>query len=121
MINQNIVLFQLLVGNPESIESELNTILPAEFSLGENFPNPFNPSTIIPVSIPEESGLTLKVYDILGQEIRTIFNGTKEAGKHYFGWDGTNYLNKQVAAGIYLYRLNTNQGHTFVGKMVLVK
>ena len=96
-------------------------IIPLEFSLGKNFPNPFNPSTIIPVSIPKESELILKVYDVLGQEIRTIFNGTKETGKHYFKWDGTNYLNQQVAAGIYLYRLITDKGYRFVGKMVLVK
>jgi len=57
----------------------------------------------------------------LGQEIKTIFDGLKQAGKHYFRWDGTNYLSQQVAAGIYLYRMNTNKGHTFVGKMVLVK
>ncbi len=113
--------FSVLVGNQETIFEELENLIPTEFKLGRNFPNPFNPSTIIPVSIPKGSKLTLKVYDVLGQEIRTIYDGTKDTGKHYFRWDGTNYLNQQVAAGIYLYRLNTSQGHVFVGKMVLVK
>ena len=61
------------------------------------------------------------MYNVLGQEIRTIFNGTKKTGKHYFKWDGTNSVNQQVAAGVYLYKLNTDKGHTFVGKMILVK
>jgi photosystem II stability/assembly factor-like uncharacterized protein len=113
--------FEILVGYQEYIQEEIGSILPLEFSLGENFPNPFNPSTTIPVSIPEESELTLKVYNVLGQEIKTIFDGPKNVGRHYFKWDGTNYLNQQVAAGIYLYRLNTDKGYNFVGKMVLVK
>jgi len=113
--------FLVFVGNQEKINEELENLIPTEFKLGKNFPNPFNPSTTIPVSLPEESDLSLKVYNVLGQEIKTIFNGTRDTGKHYFRWDGTNYLNQQVAAGIYLYRLNTDKGHTFVGKMVLVK
>jgi len=113
--------FSVFVGNQEKINKELENLIPSEFKLGKNFPNPFNPSTTIPVSVPEESELILKVYNVLGQEIKTIFDGLKQAGKHYFRWDGTNYLSQQVAAGIYLYRMNTNKGHTFVGKMVLVK
>jgi len=113
--------FLVFVGNQDKINEELENLIPTEFKLGKNFPNPFNPSTTIPVSLPEESDLSLKVYNVLGQEIKTIFNGTRDTGKHYFRWDGTNYLNQQVAAGIYLYRLNTDKGHTFVGKMVLVK
>ena len=113
--------FVILVGNREAMNDELDNIIPTEFELGKNFPNPFNPSTIIPVSIPKESEITLKVYNVLGQEVRTIFNGTKESGKHYFRWDGTNYLNQQVAAGVYLYRLTVKGNNVFVGKMVLVK
>jgi len=113
--------FSVLVGNQQTILEELENLIPTEFKLGKNFPNPFNPSTTIPVSVPEESELTLKVYNILGQEIKTIFDGTRETGRHYFRWDGTNYLNQQVAAGIYLFRMITDKGYSFVGKMVLVK
>lgn len=113
--------FSVFVGNQEMIQKEIDNLMPTEFKLGKNFPNPFNPSTTIPVSLPEKSDLTLKVYNVLGQEIKTIFDGTREAGKHYFRWDGTNYLNQHVAAGIYLYRMNTDKGRSFVGKMVLVK
>jgi len=117
----NMTSLSVFVGNKESIIEEIEKMVPTEFILGKNFPNPFNPSTNIPVSVPEESELNLKVYNVLGQEIKTIFEGSKQAGRHYFKWDGTNYLNQQVAAGIYLYRLNTNEGYTSVGKMVLVK
>ena len=113
--------FEILVGYEEYIQEEISSILPLEFSLGRNFPNPFNPSTVIPISLPQQSDISLKVYDMLGKEIKTIFNGNKEAGNHYFSWNGTNEINQQVAAGIYLYRLNTSEGHNFVGKMVLVK
>jgi hypothetical protein len=113
--------FDVLVGEKQFIDLEISGILPQEFSLGDNFPNPFNPSTIIPIFIPQKSDLTLKIYNILGQEIQTVFSGVKEAGKYYFKWDGLNYLNQRAAAGVYLYRLTTDQGHTFTGKMVLVK
>jgi len=113
--------FELLVGDKEYIDLEISEIIPLEFSLGKNFPNPFNPSTIIPVTLPNDSELKLVVYDVLGQEISTIFNGPKEAGKHYFKWIGTNYANQQVAAGIYLYKLIVKNEKVFVGKMVLVK
>jgi hypothetical protein len=113
--------FELLVGNQEYIEKELNDILPTEYALGKNFPNPFNPNTLIPVSIPEQADIILKVYDILGKEIKTIFKGTKQTGRYYFFWDGTNAVNQQVAAGVYLYRLIINESNMFIGKMVLVK
>ena len=81
--------------------------------------NPNYSSAVLFVKNVEKSK---KFYnDILGQEIKTIFRGRKHSGKHYFRWDGTNYLNQKIAAGIDLYRMNTDKGHSFVGKMVLVK
>jgi sugar lactone lactonase YvrE len=113
--------FSVLVGSKETVLKELEKVIPTEFELGKNFPNPFNPATVIPVSIPEQSDISLKVYDILGKEIKTIFKGAKQTGKYYFSWDGTNAKKQQVAAGVYLYRLIVNEKNMFIGKMVLVK
>ena len=74
--------------------SQLNLILQ------QNYPNPFNPTTMIKYSIPGKSFVTLKVYDILGNEIATLVNGEKPAG-HY----SVRFNSKGLASGIYLYKM----------------
>ncbi|MFC2088131.1 FlgD immunoglobulin-like domain containing protein, partial [Calditrichota bacterium] len=107
--------FVLLVGGKEAVLEELEKVIPQQFALGNNFPNPFNPVTIIPVSLPQSSEIKLKIYDLLGKEIKTVFSGPKDVGRHYFTWDGSNYYNRQVAAGVYLYRLIIGNDKTLVG------
>ena len=82
--------FVVLVGTREAVAAELSQVLPREFSLGANFPNPFNPATTLPVSVPVSADVTLKVYNILGEEIRTVHSGVLEAGRHWMVWDGRN-------------------------------
>jgi M6 family metalloprotease-like protein len=85
------------------------------FSLEQNFPNPFNPATNISFSMSAASYVKLTVYNTLGDEVYTIFEGMLTAGKHNFRWDGTNF-----ASGIYFYRLET-PGITLTKKMVFLK
>jgi len=99
------------VGNNESTTQSL----PTQYELFNCFPNPFNPSTSISYSIPEVSNVTLKVYDILGNEIATLVNEQKSAG-HY-----TVYFNsKNLSSGIYFYTLQTKT-YTATKKMILLK
>ncbi len=85
------------------------------FSLDQNYPNPFNPVTSISFSLPKQSFVKLKVYNVLGAEVADIFEGVLSAGKHEFRWNGTNY-----PSGVYFYRLET-PGLTLSRKMVFAK
>jgi predicted regulator of amino acid metabolism with ACT domain len=113
--------FRVVVGTPDALRKELDALLPKAFELGNNFPNPFNPETTIPVSVPLASEIRLVVYNILGSEVRTVYAGPVEAGRYWFRWDGRNEHGNGVASGIYFVRLTTNRGLSFIRKMAFVK
>lgn len=93
---------------------------PREFRLSQNFPNPFNPTTTIAYELANSAHVTLKVYNLLGQEVRSLFEGRREAGAYTSVWDGRDEAGRAMASGIYFYRLNTS-GFVRTRKMVLVK
>jgi FlgD Ig-like domain len=111
----------VLVGDPEEVRKKLDDVVPRAFALGDNFPNPFNPSTTISVAVPLTAEVTLKIYNLLGEEIKTLQAGPLEAGRYWFTWDGRNNSGAQVASGIYLSRLTSSSGVSFTKKMVLMK
>ena len=94
--------------------------IPTEFALHENYPNPFNPTTTLRFDLPELSDMTLIIYNMLGQKVKTFNMQSTPAGYHSVTWDATNDLGQQVGAGVYLYQL---QAKDFVKtrKMVLLK
>lgn len=98
----------------------VNGITPTEFSLDQNYPNPFNPSTNISYSVPVKSEVTLEVYNLIGQKIMTLVQGSVEAGKHFVQMNGSS-----MASGIYLLKLNAvgADGTQFTSskKMTLMK
>ncbi|MGK9475480.1 FlgD immunoglobulin-like domain containing protein [Melioribacter sp. OK-6-Me] len=95
-------------------------ILSAKYELHNNFPNPFNPSTNISFTIPRSEFVTLKIYDIKGQEIRTLVNGNYPAGTYQFEWNGKDNNNISVAAGVYIYSIQA--GHfNKSARMILLK
>ena len=94
-------------------------VQPARFHLGENYPNPFNPSTVIPYHLPRSMPVRLEVFNILGQRIATLVDGEQASGLHTARWDGTNAAGQAVAAGIYLYRLS-GEGVQAARSMVLI-
>jgi len=100
-----------------SVESES---IPTEFALHENYPNPFNPSTTLRFDLPEVSNITLTIFNMLGQKIRTYDMQSAAAGYHTLKWNATNDYGDPVGAGVYLYQL---QSKDFVKtrKMVLLK
>jgi len=97
------------------VESETVNSLPTKYLLEQNYPNPFNPSTIISYQLPKNSYVTLKVFDILGNEIKNLFNGWQHAGSFKIKFDASN-----LPSGTYFYQLRTND-YTSTKKMMLIK
>jgi hypothetical protein len=83
--------------------------LPKQFSVSQNYPNPFNPSTIINYALPRSSLVTIKIYNVLGQEVRTLVNSELQAGNYTVQWNGDNNTGRSVASGIYIYRVAAGQ------------
>jgi len=128
------------------LEQRSTLALPQEFALGPNYPNPFNrstetsasgstelaevsvesrsrqnPTTTLPIAVPVTSEIKLKLYNLLGAEVKTLYDGTIAAGRYWFNWGGRNELGNQVATGVYLYRLSTSNGVSLLGKMILMR
>ncbi|HOS65847.1 MAG TPA: FlgD immunoglobulin-like domain containing protein, partial [Candidatus Latescibacteria bacterium] len=80
------------------------------FSLMQNAPNPFNPSTTIRFTLPEAGHVTLAVYDINGRLVRTLVGQAFLPGHHEVVWDGKDAMGRAVASGVYVYRLTAAQG-----------
>ena len=91
-----------------------------DFALHENYPNPFNPTTTLRFDLPELSDMTLIIYNMLGQKVKTFNMQSTPAGYHSVTWDATNDLGQQVGAGVYLYQLQTKD-FVKTRKMVLLK
>jgi flagellar hook assembly protein FlgD len=103
-----------------------NTVVPETFLLNQNYPNPFNPSTTITFDMPAAGYANLTVFNMLGQEIRTLQNGLAAAGRTSIVWDATDRSGLSVASGLYFYRLtvtgsNGQELFRSVQKMMLVR
>ncbi|RLC51596.1 MAG: hypothetical protein DRH79_05980 [Candidatus Cloacimonadota bacterium] len=101
------------------VDSE-NLPTPLVTKLNGNYPNPFNPSTNIAYSIKESGKVTLQVYNIRGQLIKTLIDEVNEPGEHAVTWNGKNIANKSVASGIYFYKLKTDDFQQ-TKKMIMLK
>jgi hypothetical protein len=108
-------------GSEYSNEAPLNLsgikeeAIPREYSLSQNYPNPFNPTTAISYHLPKAGYLTIKVYDVMGREVATVFDGVQQAGNYTAILDGSN-----LTSGIYFYKMETN-GFVETKKLVLLK
>ncbi len=99
-----------------------DAVLPTEFALKQNFPNPFNPSTKIPYDLKISSHVSVEVFNVLGQRVRTLINEEQQAGPQVVEWDGRDANGTTVSSGMYFYKINAGDG-LFVEtrKMVLLK
>lgn len=88
--------------------------------LSQNYPNPFNPSTRIPFAIARPSRVVLRVFDVRGAQVATLYEGNLLAGRHAVEWTGRNDRGESVASGMYFYTLTTN-GQTLSRKMLVLK
>ena len=96
-------------------EYNKNINLPYQFSLKQNYPNPFNPSTLIEYSIASSGNVELKVYDILGREVKTLVNNFMQPGSYNVSFDAS-----ALSSGVYFYKI-VSGNYTAVRRMVLVK
>ncbi|MAE09763.1 MAG: hypothetical protein CMF78_01025 [Candidatus Marinimicrobia bacterium] len=94
--------------------------LPEVFALRQNYPNPFNPVTTIAYDIPEIANVRIDMYNILGQKVRTLVNGTHQPGMYHVRWNGTNDFGNPVSSGMYFYRISSEE-FISVKKLVLMK
>jgi len=88
------------------------SLRPQTYALDPNFPNPFNPQTNMRFQLPQQSVVTLRIYDVLGQEVRTLVEGTHAAGVHRVTWDGRDSRGRPVASGVYFYALEARSAET---------
>ncbi len=100
---------------PEETVAVEDEVAPNEFSLSQNFPNPFNPSTTIQYSIEQAGMVALKVYNVVGQEVATLVNGRQEAGSYTLTFNANG-----LSTGVYFYRLETGSSGS-MKKLVLMK
>ena len=111
--------YSFSVAEPTGIEPVASG-LPTTFELSQNFPNPFNPSTEIKFAIPKSQYVNLTVYDLFGRTVKTLVDEEVAAGRYKVSWEGTTDAGKQVASGIYFYRLQSKE-NVQARKMVLVR
>jgi hypothetical protein len=100
---------------PTNVNEKYTSTMPDKFRLHQNYPNPFNPTTTISFDLPEQSHVTLKVYNILGQEIATLINEVKQAGSYKETFDASS-----LSSGVYIYKLSAGT-YTSSKKMILIK
>jgi hypothetical protein len=93
---------------------------PAAYALENNYPNPFNRSTVIGYQTPSSGWVKVEIYNLLGQKVRTLVNEYRPAGKYTVEWDGLNQNGEEVSSGIYFYRLSA-QGFSQTKKMTFLK
>jgi hypothetical protein len=106
------------VGNGQSASKAL--AVPRKLYLAQNYPNPFNPTTTVEFGVPKATHLTLTVYNLRGQMVRSLVSGAVPAGQHQVVWDGTSNGGQRVGSGIYVYRLKTDE-YEIQRKLVLLK
>ena len=115
MVSRDILGAGLASGNEDG-----NGALPQRPTLRQNYPNPFNPATTIAFDLPQSEHVEVSVYNILGREVTTLADGHYETGYHELSWDGRDRSGRDVASGIYFYRLSTDS-HRAQKKMLLVR
>ncbi|MCB9070051.1 MAG: VCBS repeat-containing protein [Calditrichae bacterium] len=110
------------ISDPDIRKASLQTtaLLPERFEIFPNFPNPFNPETHIRFSLPEPATVTITIYSAIGQKIRTLENGHREAGVHSVRWDSRADNGETVASGIYFYRISAGP-FSAAKKMMLLR
>ena len=109
-----------IIGSPVSVDEGTLSGIPMTYELSNNYPNPFNPTTTIGYAIPGQGVVSIDVYDILGQRIKTLVHKSMPAGYYEVNWDGRDQYGRVVSSGIYFYTLNTGSS-MIVKRMLLIK
>jgi len=107
-------------GNQDPFKSVADISLPQSFELSQNWPNPFNSTTVIYYALPKAAHVSLQLFNVRGQLIRVLVNSHKSAGRYQAVWDGKDDSGRVVASGVYIYRLHAGEDSE-VKKMALLK
>jgi len=103
------------------LSSDVTTsIVPEEFTLSQNYPNPFNPVTTVQFQVPKRTNVTIKIFDMLGREVRTLFAGETLRGNYTVEWNGLNDAGFKMSSGSYIYRMIAGE-IVLSKKMILLK
>ncbi|MBN1634329.1 MAG: T9SS type A sorting domain-containing protein, partial [Ignavibacteria bacterium] len=109
------------IKNTGAVKSEINNITPEKYELSQNYPNPFNPVTNIQFTIPKSGLVSLKVYDVLGREVKSLVNEFKQAGSYIVSFDVRHGgSSSELSSGIYFYRLEAGD-FVQIKRMILLK
>jgi hypothetical protein len=114
---------EVLVYDPNTVvdvQDPTNQDLPTSIEITQNYPNPFNPVTSIEYSLPVRSPVTIEIFNMLGQKVRTLVNDTKSAGSYRIEWNASDDSGKPVSTGVYLYRFSAGDV-VRTKKMLLIK
>ncbi|MDD3174771.1 MAG: T9SS type A sorting domain-containing protein, partial [Herbinix sp.] len=101
-------------------ENHGNNINPVQTIEASNYPNPFNPSTNIDFGLPTDGRVNISVYNLKGQKVITLLDEFRNSGRHSVTWNGTDEFSKRVASGVYMYKIQADEGRT-IKKMLLLK
>ena len=104
----------------DALSNDANRLLPSVFALHQNYPNPFNPSTNINYDLPQESHVTVTIFDIIGKHVKTLVQDNQSAGFKTIRWDGKNQKDENVAAGMYVYQIKSGL-NVLSKKMILLR
>ncbi len=94
---------------PITVTPQASSGVPSEYALSQNYPNPFNSQTSISYAIPTASHVSLKIYNVLGEEVRTLVDADQQANTYQVTWDGRDAGGKQVASGVYFSTLKAGE------------
>jgi len=111
----------MTIDNVTDVGDDGTGALPEVFALYQNYPNPFNPQTTIKYQLSQTSQVTLKIFNILGQEVRTLVNKQQPAGTYSVQWDGKDNLGRQASSGIYIFQINAGDAFKISKRMLLLK
>ena len=106
---------------PVTVATTKEEIIPAKFSLGTAYPNPFNPTTTINFSLAEEAKIQINIYDMKGNLMNQLTNTDYSVGNYNVVWNATDFNSNPVSAGIYICQMITNTGFKQSAKMILIK
>ena len=104
----------------ESVSNDNYYSIPDNFALYQNYPNPFNPFTILRYDLPENCLVNISIYDMLGNKVNQLVNGTQNSGYKSLIWNATNTLGQPVSAGVYIYSIRAGDFKK-TNKMIFLK
>ncbi len=104
----------------DGVDNDDSQASPVLNGLAQNYPNPFNPETSITYSMQKAGNVTLDIFNLKGQKVKSLVNGYQEKGNHTIAWNGTDESGKSVSSGVYFYKMKSGQ-YTSSRKMILMK